>query len=465
MKKITEKLIELYIKDAIKNKGQGGAGRRGGGQEGPGRDRTRIDIINEGSEKGKGGYNDELLKLLIKKFGDLEDAIKGNWDRGNGGGGNGGLSEDIANQLYNKMKNDMTININLEGLGRGGAGPIYGPEGEQPQQQQDNLRRSREQHPKINLTHQSYSINKSNESELGKDAKPIPLFENETKLSIEELDKMILMPHKINLNEYEISNTSSYISESHKTKQEELNIQAQSEKKVNESNSLSRGQVTSEYENEEFESETNVKNRTGLDLLVLKNFNENLPHHIIENSNNNVSQIDQVEEYDEMSSSFGNSFNNNAREVVDINNNERLKLLQLYESKEYNEFKNNFFNNLNKTSSNNVISSQSPVLYSFGNVPNNNNNIINTGSWVSPNNQKEEVENLIKRQNMLSQKIKSLTKESNRTISEHSEKKSDFNQRFSEESNQIRNDNLSEGEIQSDSFPKSYRTDESSGLV
>lgn len=453
MKKITEKLIELYIKDALKNKGQGG----------PGRDRTRIDIINEGNGRGKGGYNDELLKLLIKKFGDLEDAIKGNWNRGNGGGGNGDLSDDIANQLYNKMKNDMTININLEGFGRGGTGPIYGPEGEQ--QQQDNLRRSRDQRSKINLTHQSYSINKSNESELGKDAKPIPLFENDTKLSIKELDKMILMPHKINLNEYEISNTSSYISESHKIKQEELNIQIQSEKKINESNSLSRGQVTSEYENDEIESEINVKNRTGLDLLVLKNFNENLPHHIIDNNNNNVSQIEQVEEYDEMSSSFGNSFNNNAREVVDINNNARLKLLQLYESKEYNEFKNNFFNNLNKTSSNNVISSQPPVLYSFGNVPNNNNNITNTGSWVAPNNQKEEVENLIKRQNMLSQKIKSLTKESNRTISEHSEKRSGLNQQFSEESNQIRNDNLSEGEIQSDSVPKSYRTDESSGLA
>ena len=95
MKDSLEKMIELYIRDAMRNKRDGGNGR----------DRTRIEILNEGgNQRGRG--NDDLLKLLIQKFGDLENAIKGNWGNnrnGEGGyrdGGNGS-AEDIANRLFN----------------------------------------------------------------------------------------------------------------------------------------------------------------------------------------------------------------------------------------------------------------------------------------------------------------------------------------------------------------------------
>ena len=95
MKDSLEKMIELYIRDAMRNKRDGGNGR----------DRTRIEILNEGgNQRGRG--NDDLLKLLIQKFGDLENAIKGNWGNnrnGEGGYGDGGngSAEDIANRLFN----------------------------------------------------------------------------------------------------------------------------------------------------------------------------------------------------------------------------------------------------------------------------------------------------------------------------------------------------------------------------
>ena len=90
MKDSLEKMIELYIRDAMRNKRDGGNGR----------DRTRIEILNEGgNQKGRG--NDDLLKLLIQKFGDLENAIKGNWGNNRNGEGGNGSAEDIANRLFN----------------------------------------------------------------------------------------------------------------------------------------------------------------------------------------------------------------------------------------------------------------------------------------------------------------------------------------------------------------------------
>ena len=156
-------------------------------------------------------------------------------------------------------------------------------------------------------THQSYSIgNKKEEDKTAKDKeKPIPLFDNERQITIEELDKIILMPHKIDLNEYEISNTSSYLSEERRKQIEIVNEVQIEQNVINDSNSLSRGQVESDTNNneEEYDSEGNLitKNRTGLDLLMLKNYNEHLPEQVINNNSHN-------EEYEEVSSSFGNSY-------------------------------------------------------------------------------------------------------------------------------------------------------------
>ena len=159
-----------------------------------------------------------------------------------------------------------------------------------------------------------------------------------------------------------------------------------------------------------------IRNRTGQDLLLLKNFNENLPMMInIDNNNNDISSI---------SSSFGNSFEHNAREVIDINNNAKLKKLQLYESKEFNDFKSKFLNNINNNNA-------SPIMYSFGNV--------DTPNLLPNTNINKDIDNIIQRQSELSKKIKML---SNNSSANH----------------------ISEGEVlsSSSSNAKVYHTDESS---
>ena len=176
-------------------------------------------------------------------------------------------------------------------------------------------------------------------------------------IPFEDLDSNIEAPNKINLDDYNITASSLYQSDYNpneqmiKPNEHILNSTARS---FISSNSISRGEAISQshshiedsnYYNNNINNINNpIKNKTGLDLLLLKQFNEKLPEQIFYNTNNphHLSQIDQTEEYeDEMSSGFGNSFNNNAKEV-EINSNKREYLQKLYESKEYNDFKNNF---------------------------------------------------------------------------------------------------------------------------
>ena len=125
---------------------------------------------------------------------------------------------------------------------------------------------------------------------------------------------------------------------------QEKNIFSQNEES---DNSISRGQAISE--DNEYDSvnkeknDLNIRNRTGLDLLMVKNFNERIPQQII--GNNDLSNID---DNDDESESFGQENKN----IVDIDNNSRLKKYNLYESEEFNNFKNNFINQLNKKNNN-----------------------------------------------------------------------------------------------------------------
>lgn len=318
MKKLTEKFIELYIRDKL-NKGK----------EGPDVDRKKVEIINEREGGGRGSnYNDELLRLLIQKFGDLEDAIRGNWGGEHGRGrGTGDINEDIANEIYRKMKNDLTININLEGYGEGGRPGGFGV----PPQNAGERGREGDN----NESHVSYSrLTQSRMSRSGVHDRP---FESTKQIPIEELDKLIEMPHDINLKDYDISNTSSYVSV-RETKEEFIKgvHQIDVDKYKDESNSLSRGQV----DDNSSSLNNSIRNRTPLDLLMLKAYNENLPEQII---NSNVSQIEKVE-YDDDDDN-GSEEDDEVNEIVDINSNERLKMLQLYESNEYNEFKKKFNGN------------------------------------------------------------------------------------------------------------------------
>ena len=74
---------------------------------------------------------------------------------------------------------------------------------------------------------------------------------------------------------------------------------------------------------------------------MIKNFNERLPQQILKDRIN-----------DNENSENSNSFFNDNNELVDIDNKERLKMLDLYKSEEYNNFKNNFINQVYNNNNN-----------------------------------------------------------------------------------------------------------------
>lgn len=379
MKEIVEKTIALYIKDAMNKK------------RNQNENSNEQHYNNENLNSNNSINNRQLMTLLIKKFEDLENAIRNpnsNIAKNENNQTNqmmynsGNQSQDIADMLYNKIKNDMNININLEG--------IFSHQNQNEINTNEEVNESTISHISSSQRRVHFAVKQNNTNEYSitnrsvnkketKEAKPIPLFEDDNNINIDQLDTLIQMPHHIDLNEYEISNTSSYISEQ---QQRNINSLIKNNNKTNETNnSLSKGQIESEFEDDfvSSQNEEHIRNRTGKDLLLLKQFNENLPMMINNNNNNDISSI---------SSSFGNSFENNAREVIDINNNKKLKKLKLYESKEFNDFKSKFINNMNT----------SPILYSFGNI------------------QSNDIDNIIQRQSELSKKIKML---SNNVSSNH----------------------------------------------
>ena len=319
-----------------------------------------IDMVNnpdkyKSKKEEKGFNNEDLINLLIKKFSDLEQAILRGLNNNNYMPFNNDLNDQIADAIYNQIKSDLGIKININ----------------------DNMNSQ-------NLNNVSASSNRSRRIKLKLDNKVKDednnIFNNDQKLSIDDLDKLIQMPHKINLSEYDISKSSSYMSNDLNKNEifDNLNINISINKNINKKttfdesdNSLSRGQIVDDSLNINNEKILE-KNRTGLDLLMVKNFNENLPEQIM---NNNISNIEE----NVNNESFSNSFINDNNEIIDINNNNRLKMLQLYESKEYQNFKNNFINEINKNYNNNNNAYNSLKL----NRDNNINNIINKSKQIS----------------------------------------------------------------------------------
>ncbi len=147
----------------------------------------------------------------------------------------------------------------------------------------------------INLSQTQSSLEISGHKEPSKIIKeqkinePNQIFDENNKIKIEELDEIIRMPHKINLDEYDVSQTSSYVSDVNNNTYNMIKFSEEHiiQNEINESeddDSISKGQDVSE---DEYDEKGNYKgnkkynkNRTGLDLLMLKNFNENLPKQI-----------------------------------------------------------------------------------------------------------------------------------------------------------------------------------------
>ena len=333
-------LIELYIRESIK-------------EIRPGFDKEylkRKKIENE--LKGIQNFSDEdVIKFLIKKLDETKDLIKkrgkNNFNNFNNNNFfNQNINDKIANQIINKLNNQIEINFdnNNKSLSRF--------------HDQDNNSFIKRGNKRIKISERRRrEIEK--EKEEGKDikieeGKRILLFESNDKISFDELDKNIEFPNKINLNDYNVSSSSSYLSNS--LNEKTLNLREFIEyhektifsKNIESDNSISKGQALSENNDEENnnnlnkdnkidDNDLNNKNRTPLDLLFVKNFNENISKKIFDQKFNE-SEDDKSEE---------------SNEIVDLNNKIRLKNLNLYESEEYNNFKNNFINQIKKNNNKN----------------------------------------------------------------------------------------------------------------
>ena len=315
-----EKNIEIYIRNALR-------------ETRPSEDKYNIQFESINKEIVTA---DDFIKLLIQKFEGLNNELKNRKNNINFNQSNRNINDMIADKIINEF-NEIDVNIDRSNEFN----------------KSNSIHNKKEKIIKISERRRR-EIEK--EKEEGKkikvdDGKRIPLFESNDKISIEELDKLIQMPHKINLNDYNVSSSSSYLSESLNQRNlkemieyQEKNIFSQNEES---DNSISRGQAISE--DNEYDSvnkeknDLNIRNRTGLDLLMVKNFNERIPQQII--GNNDLSNID---DNDDESESFGQENKN----IVDIDNNSRLKKYNLYESEEFNNFKNNFINQLNKKNNN-----------------------------------------------------------------------------------------------------------------
>ena len=375
----------------------------------------KLDRSIRSNRSEKGGNNDELLKILIEKFDDLETAIR-ETNNNRGYQHEEDINNVLANEIYNKISSQLNSNINIK-------------INDQPQYQPQYIPVQPQQPPVI---------------EKKEEPKNIPLFENNNKISFDELDKQFPAPHKINLSEYEISNTSEYIDDSLINKNKDININEKNieinrinikennyyENNVNNNeidNSLSKGEVVSES-NEDSEIVDNkknyyntynkngfIKNKTGNDLQMLKYFNENLPGQII-NKNDNLNNYN---EYEKSEGEITNSYINN-KEEVNLDNNDALKKYSLYSSDEYNAFKNNFMEEMNKNKTGSSF---------FGS---NYNNFNNTYTQMRPqeSNQKlnntfgclrlvrtsnKDVDDIIRKQQIIQSKMDKLN---NNTISE-----------------------------------------------
>ena len=310
-----EKNIEIYIRNALR-------------ETRPSEDKYNIQFESINKEIVTA---DDFIKLLIQKFEGLNNELKNR--KNNFNQSNRNINDMIADKIINEF-NEIDVNIDRSNEFN----------------KSNSIHNKKEKIIKISERRRR-EIEK--EKEEGKkikvdDGKRIPLFESTDKISIEELDKIIQMPHKINLSEYNVSNSSSYLSESLNQRNlnqmleyHEKNIYSQKEES---DNSISRGQAISD-ENDDSKSfnkgqyDYNNRNRTGLDLLMLKNFNERIPEQILKDKIN-----------DNENSENSNSFFNDNNEMVDIDNKERLKKLDLYKSEEYKQFKNfmNQYNNNNQ---------------------------------------------------------------------------------------------------------------------
>ena len=347
------------------------------------------------SESQKGNNtSDELIKILIQKFDDIENAIRETRNN-NGVQFQQDINEMLANEIFLKIMSQMDRNINI------------------------NVNQSKKEEEKNQPMHEEIKSSKKEDEE--EYPKNINVLENYNQVDLEELEEKIPNPRDILRNlDVGISNSNSFINESqisknkNEIKKDNTNIEItninikdnrlfyeNNNNNINNNhfrndNSISNGEIRSENEeSEEFENENNKKpyktdnnffnrNKTGKDLLLLKNYNENLPENYkLNNILNNINNIDNLENGDKnifpkynVNNFIKNIHNIENRPEINMDNSEELKKYGLYGSEEYNNFKNNFQEkmNNNKTQSNfGNISFPNNTYTQFRPIQNNNN--------------------------------------------------------------------------------------------
>ena len=307
-----------------------------------------------------GEDNNELIKVLIDKFNDIENAIRETRNNGGGVEFKNDINEMLANEIFNKIYSEMEFKLkNIQN--------------KKPEEEEEEEEEEDEEKEKIILPKKEENNIKIPEP------KNINIFDENIDNSINFLDKAIPPPKDLNLNKYnDISVSSEALTESinkkpdinmfgannqieikNKFLYQNNNNEINYPKKINQNeNSLSEGEDRSEPQesseldinrNNKYNTANNFmpnlygnKNRNGNDLLLLKNYNENLP-------NINI--------------------NNNKNEELDLNNDNMMKKFDIGNSSEYNAFKKNFLFNMNNNQTLNNFESM--------NNPHNQNNLNN----------------------------------------------------------------------------------------
>ena len=167
-------------------------------------DSSRIRKNNTGSN------NDELLKVLIEKFDDIENAIRETKNNNNGNGieYKQDINEMLANEIFNKIYGQIYSKIHNINIRQ------RKPESESEEEEKEESENE--------IIQKKDNIEKPEQ---------INIFNEDLNKDLKDLDEVIPAPRDLNLNKYnDISISSEPLSESMKRKPD---INNQIEKKYN----------------------------------------------------------------------------------------------------------------------------------------------------------------------------------------------------------------------------------------
>ena len=314
-------------------------------------DIPKKEVINQPSQS----QNIEQNNKLIEKFTNLAEKFTN-------------LEEKISKQIYEEKKD---INKKIEIIEKKEKEPINiqpsSPKKQMILPDTDKISKLVMDKIKSKINIDLNNVNKSDKKKKPKkktkkvEVKPKEEEKKEIQINpldinknveMEELDNIIRMPHKINLAEYEVSQTSSYLSESLQNnnfnfnnnnqiniKKVNINIEENEYNSLNDetkidnnnniNNSRSNGEIESNNENSSQNNDiinnniknininqiqnNNINSKNGIDLLTIKNANEQLQ--------NNINILDNIPNQNMMN-------NNNINKFQDfmnyVNNNENL---------------------------------------------------------------------------------------------------------------------------------------------